>query len=54
MGYVIATPNSKAFDDPGIFVEIDIVQRPRVISWKTGYTGVTGITKRLLDHLARS
>ena len=22
-GYVIATPNSKAFDDPGIFVEIE-------------------------------
>lgn len=24
-GYVMATPNSKAFDDPGIFVEIDTV-----------------------------
>lgn len=52
-GYVIATPNSKAFDDPGIFVEIDIVNqiRPRVQSWKEeGYPGVTGITKRLLEH----
>ena len=26
-GYVMATPNSKAFDDPGIFVEIDIVNK---------------------------
>lgn len=52
-GYLIATPNSKAFDDPGIFVEIDTVNqiRPRVKSWReSGYPGVTGITKRLLDH----
>lgn len=52
-GYVMATPNSKAFDDPGIFVEIDIVNqiRPRVKAWsEAGYPGVTGITKRLLDH----
>lgn len=52
-GYVMATPNSKAFDDPGIFVEIDTVNqiRPRVQAWREkGYPGVTGITKRLLDH----
>lgn len=52
-GYVMATPNSKAFDDPGIFVEIDTVNqiRPRVKKWKEdGYPGVTGITKRLLKH----
>ncbi|MFQ5752694.1 MAG: DEAD/DEAH box helicase family protein, partial [bacterium] len=52
-GYVMATPNSKAFDDPGIFVEIDLVNkiRPRVKAWReTGYPGVTGITKRLLKH----
>jgi type III restriction enzyme len=52
-GYVMATPNSKAFDDPGIFVEIDIVNkiRPRVKAWReAGYPGVTGITKRLLAH----
>jgi type III restriction enzyme len=52
-GYVMATPNSKAFDDPGIFVEIDTVNqiRPRVKSWReAGYPGVTGITKRLLEH----
>src|SRR5680860_899533 len=52
-GYVMATPNSKAFDDPGIFVEIDTVNqiRPRVKAWReAGYVGVTGITKRLLEH----
>lgn len=52
-GYVMATPNSKAFDDPGIFVEIDIVNqiRPRVKAWRAaGYPGVTGISKRLLEH----
>ncbi|MFP4369403.1 MAG: BPTD_3080 family restriction endonuclease, partial [Candidatus Kapaibacterium sp.] len=40
-------------DDPGIFVEIPIVNqiRPRVKSWReAGYPGVTGITKRLLEH----
>ncbi len=52
-GYVMATPNSQAFDDPGIFIEIDLVNqiRPRVQAWReAGYPGVTGITKRLLDH----
>ncbi|MBC8312474.1 MAG: DEAD/DEAH box helicase family protein [Candidatus Marinimicrobia bacterium] len=52
-GYVMATPNSKAFDDPGIFVEIDTVNqiRPRVKVWReAGYPGITGITKRLLEH----
>lgn len=31
-GYVVASENSKAFDDPGIFVEIPLVNqiRPRV------------------------
>ncbi|MCL6547183.1 MAG: hypothetical protein K6T61_18390, partial [Bryobacteraceae bacterium] len=31
-GYVVATPGSKSFDDPGIFVEIPLVKqiRPRV------------------------
>ena len=52
-GYVMATPNSKAFDDPGVFVEIDLVNkiRPRIKAWReAGYPGVTGITKRLLNH----
>jgi type III restriction enzyme len=52
-GYVMATKNSKAFDDPGEFVEIELVNqiRPRVKAWReSGYPGVTGITKRLLEH----
>ncbi len=52
-GYVVATPGSRAFDDPGIFVEIPLVNqiRPRVKAWReAGYPGVTSITKRLLEH----
>jgi len=52
-GYVIATPQSKGFDDPGIFVPIELVNiiRKRVNAWRDrGYPGVTGITKRLLSH----
>ncbi|MCL6556963.1 MAG: DEAD/DEAH box helicase family protein [Burkholderiales bacterium] len=52
-GYVVATPGSKSFDDPGIFIEIPLVNqiRPRVKAWReAGYPGVTSITKRLLAH----
>ena len=52
-GYVMATPDSKGFDDPGIFVEIEQVNkiRPRMKDWReAGHPGVTGITKRLLGH----
>lgn len=55
-GYVVATEGSKSFDDPGRFVEIDLVNkiRPRVDQWRAGgYPGVTGITKRLLEHWTR-
>jgi len=52
-GYVVASGDSKAFDDPGIFVEIPLVNqiRPRVKAWReAGYPGVSSITKRLLEH----
>ena len=52
-GYVIASPQSKAFDDPSIFVPIELANkiRPRVKQWReSGYPGITGITKRLLEH----
>ena len=52
-GYVVATENSKAFDDPGHFIEIGLVNqiRPRIKAWReAGYPGVTGITKQLLYH----
>ena len=52
-GYVMSTPGSQAFDDPGVFVEIPLVNdiRKRIKKWReNGYPGVTGITKRLLEH----
>jgi type III restriction enzyme len=52
-GYVRASESSKAFDDPGIFVELPLPNkiRPRVKAWREGgYPGVTGITKRLFEH----
>ena len=52
-GYVVASEGSKTFDDPGVFVEIPSVNRirPRVRAWReAGHPGVTGITKRLLEH----
>ncbi len=52
-GYVVASESSKGFDDPGIFHEIILVNqiRSRLKGWReAGYPGVTGITKRLLDH----
>src|SRR5882724_4445025 len=52
-GYVIASEGSKAFDDPGVFVEIPLVNqiRPRVKAWaQAGYPGVTGMTARLLEQ----
>ncbi len=52
-GYVIASDSSRSFDDPGIFMPINLVNliRPRITRWReAGYPGVTGITKRLLEH----
>ncbi len=52
-GYLRASEKSRGFDDPGVFVELPLVNqiRPRVKAWReAGYPGVTGITKRLLQH----
>ncbi|MDR2169152.1 MAG: DEAD/DEAH box helicase family protein, partial [Planctomycetaceae bacterium] len=52
-GYVIASGNSDMFDDPGLFIEIPLVNqiRQRVKTWREqNYPGITGITKRLLHH----
>jgi len=55
-GYVIASESSKSFDDPGRFIPLDLVNqmRPRVKAWRENgenpYSGVTGITRRLLQH----
>jgi type III restriction enzyme len=58
-GYVIASETSRAFDDPGVFIEIPLPNkiRPRVKAWRehptNPYAGATGITKRLLEHWNR-
>src|SRR5690242_12835407 len=52
-GYIRASESSRSFDDPGEFIELPLVNqiRPRVKAWReAGYAGVTGITKRLLQH----
>ena len=52
-GYLIASGDSRSFDDPGEFVEIPLVNkiRPRVQAWReAGYPGATSITKRLLEY----
>ncbi len=52
-GYVVASERTKAFDDPGVFVEIPLVNRvrPRVQAWReAGYPGTSSITRRLLDY----
>jgi type III restriction enzyme len=52
-GHVVATPGSKAFDDPGVFVPLPLVNRirSRVEAWReAGHPGVTCTTRRLLEH----
>lgn len=53
VGYVVASGDSWAFDDPGVFVEIPLVNqiRPRVAAWLSARCpGATSITERLLEH----
>lgn len=53
-GYMVADPtNAKSHHDKGIFIELPIVNqiRRRVGDWREkGYPGITGITRKLLDH----
>ena len=52
-GYTIASSNKKQINDPGVFVQIPLVNqiRERVKEWREkGYSGVSGITKQLLEH----
>lgn len=52
-GYIRASENSKSFDDPGEFVPLPLINqiRNRVALWRdAGYPGITGVTKRLIDH----
>ena len=52
-GYTIASSTSRLINDPGVFVEIPLVNkvRGRVKEWREGgYAGISGITKNLLEH----
>ncbi len=52
-GYLQATPDSEAHDDPGIFCELPLVNiiRKRVTAWRGAeWPGVTSTTRRLLQH----
>lgn len=50
-GFLIASQDSKSFDDPGQFRELNLVNmiRSRVDAWREqDYPGITGITRQLL------
>ncbi len=52
-GYLVASKDSQVYDDPGEFREIQLINRirDRVSIWKNNnYPGITGISKRLLEH----
>jgi type III restriction enzyme len=52
-GYFVADRSSNKYNDIGQFIELPLVNRirPRVKSWReNGYPGVTGVTKKLLEH----
>lgn len=52
-GYVVANPNANRYNDPGRFIELELVNRirPRVKAWReAGYPGATGVTRKLLAH----
>ena len=52
-GYIVASEHSESFDDPGIFVGLELANRirERVDKWRDkGYPGITSITRDLLEH----
>jgi type III restriction enzyme len=52
-GYTMATPGQSNPNDPGVFVEIELVNkiRPRVDQWREeNYPGITATTRTLLEH----
>ncbi|MGI6154006.1 MAG: BPTD_3080 family restriction endonuclease [Christensenellaceae bacterium] len=52
-GYFVAGQGSNAYNDIGQFIELPLVNmiRTRVATWRdAGYPGITGVTKKLLDH----
>ena len=52
-GYFVAGQGSNQYNDIGQFMELPLANtiRPRVKAWReAGYPGVTGVTKKLLEH----
>lgn len=52
-GYVVAGAQRNDYNDQGEFKLLPLVNRirPRVKAWReAGYPGITGVTKRLLEH----
>lgn len=52
-GYTVASTERRLVNDPGVFVQIPLVNqiRGRVKEWREqGYAGVSGVTKQLLEH----
>lgn len=52
-GYFVAGQGSNQYNDIGQFIELPLVNRirPRVKAWReAGYPGVTGVTRKLLEH----
>ena len=52
-GYFVAGQGSNDYNDLGRFIELPLVNqiRPLVKKWReAGYPGVTGVTKKLLEH----
>src|SRR5919112_78281 len=52
-GYTVASTEKRLINDPGVFVQIPLVNqiRQRVKEWReNGYVGISGITKQLLEH----
>lgn len=52
-GYFVAGQGSNQYNDIGQFIELPLVNRirPRVKAWReSGYPGVTGVTRKLLEH----
>ena len=50
--YIIASTQSKSYDEYGVIKEIDLVNdiRKRVKEWRAdSYSGITGVTRRLLE-----
>ena len=52
-GYFVSGQGSNQYNDIGQFIELPLVNmiRPRVKKWReAGYPGVTGVTRKLLEH----